>query len=116
MRLIKRRDRLIGALLIGNNLVNILASAIATSMFLSWFGDKGVGAGDPGHDGHRRHLCRGDAEIPGDHRPPTVLPCACARSVSFAVAMLSPFAAATSACARWMLRLLGVRIEAAAPC
>jgi Mg2+/Co2+ transporter CorB len=41
-RLIDRRDRLIGALLIGNNLVNILASALATSMFLGLFGEAGV--------------------------------------------------------------------------
>ena len=40
--LIERRDRLIGALLIGNNLVNILASALATSLLLSIFGDSGV--------------------------------------------------------------------------
>lgn len=41
-RLIARRDRLIGALLIGNNLVNILASSLTTSIFLSLFGDSGV--------------------------------------------------------------------------
>ncbi len=41
-RLIERRDRLIGALLIGNNLVNILASALATSALLTIFGDAGV--------------------------------------------------------------------------
>ncbi|WP_419906831.1 HlyC/CorC family transporter [Hoeflea sp.] len=41
-RLIERRDRLIGALLIGNNLVNILASALATSLFLNLFGEAGV--------------------------------------------------------------------------
>lgn len=41
-RLIERRDRLIGALLIGNNLVNILGSALATSLFLSLFGEAGV--------------------------------------------------------------------------
>ena len=35
-------DRLIGAILIGNNLVNILASALATSIFLSIFGQTGV--------------------------------------------------------------------------
>lgn len=40
--LIERKDRLIGALLIGNNLVNILASALATSLLLSIFGDSGV--------------------------------------------------------------------------
>ena len=41
-RLIGKRDRLIGTLLIGNNLVNILASALATSFFLNMFGDAGV--------------------------------------------------------------------------
>lgn len=41
-RLIERKDRLIGALLIGNNLVNILASALATSLLLKTFGDSGV--------------------------------------------------------------------------
>lgn len=41
-RLIAQRDRLIGALLIGNNLVNILASSIATTIFLNIFGDAGV--------------------------------------------------------------------------
>ncbi len=40
--LIERKDRLIGALLIGNNLVNILGSALATSVFLSLFGQTGV--------------------------------------------------------------------------
>lgn len=41
-RLIAARERLIGALLLGNNLVNILASALATSVFLSLFGEAGV--------------------------------------------------------------------------
>jgi Mg2+/Co2+ transporter CorB len=41
-QLIERKDRLVGALLIGNNLVNILASALATSLLLRIFGDAGV--------------------------------------------------------------------------
>lgn len=41
-RLIDRRDRLIGALLIGNSAVNILASSLTTSLFLSIFGESGV--------------------------------------------------------------------------
>lgn len=40
--LMKRRDRMIGGLLLGNNLVNILASALATSALVSLFGDAGV--------------------------------------------------------------------------
>lgn len=41
-RLIAVRERLIGAILLGNNLVNILASALATSVFISVFGEAGV--------------------------------------------------------------------------
>jgi len=36
------RERLIGALLLGNNAVNIAASSLATSILLVWFGDVGV--------------------------------------------------------------------------
>ena len=36
------RERLIGSVLLGNNLVNILATALATSMFTRAFGESGV--------------------------------------------------------------------------
>ncbi len=38
----QRKDRMIGALLLGNNLVNILASALATSVLIEIFGQSGV--------------------------------------------------------------------------
>ena len=41
-RLLDARERLIGALLFGNNAVNIGASALATGVLLDWFGDVGV--------------------------------------------------------------------------
>lgn len=41
-RLVLARENFLGAVLLGNNLVNILASAIATSAFLTFFGDAGV--------------------------------------------------------------------------
>ncbi len=41
-RLIAEPERLLGAILLGNNLVNILASALATSLFLGLFGQAGV--------------------------------------------------------------------------
>jgi Mg2+/Co2+ transporter CorB len=37
-----RNERLIGAILLGNNLVNIMASALATSLLLGVFGEAGV--------------------------------------------------------------------------
>src|SRR5437016_2051673 len=41
-RLLDARERMIGALLFGNNAVNIAASALATGVLLNWFGDVGV--------------------------------------------------------------------------
>ena len=41
-RLLTQRERLLGALLFGNNAVNIAASALATDVLLTWFGHAGV--------------------------------------------------------------------------
>ena len=41
-KLLAARERLIGAILLGNNLANIAASALATTLFLSMFGEAGV--------------------------------------------------------------------------
>jgi Mg2+/Co2+ transporter CorB len=41
-RLLASRERLLGALLLGNNAVNIAASSLATGVLLTWFGDVGV--------------------------------------------------------------------------
>ncbi|WP_395540148.1 HlyC/CorC family transporter [Neotabrizicola sp. sgz301269] len=42
MKLTEDRERLIGALLLGNNVVNILSSALATALLTRLFGDSGV--------------------------------------------------------------------------
>ena len=42
IELLNKRESLIGAILLGNNLVNILASALATSLSIKIFGDTGV--------------------------------------------------------------------------
>ena len=41
-RLMLAQERLIGALLVGNNVAAITASSVATSLMLAWFGDAGV--------------------------------------------------------------------------
>lgn len=41
-RIRAKKDKMIGALLLGNNLVNILASALATSVLMQIFGEVGV--------------------------------------------------------------------------
>jgi Mg2+/Co2+ transporter CorB len=41
-RLLDARERLIGAMLVGNNIANIGASTLTTGLLLAWFGDVGV--------------------------------------------------------------------------
>ncbi|MGC9324268.1 MAG: HlyC/CorC family transporter [Desulfomonilia bacterium] len=40
--ILKDPDRLISSILLGNNFVNVLASAIATALFISFFGQEGI--------------------------------------------------------------------------
>ena len=42
MKVIEDRERMIGALLLGNNIVNILSAALATALLTRMFGDSGV--------------------------------------------------------------------------
>ncbi|MAF67875.1 MAG: hypothetical protein CMH25_00820 [Micavibrio sp.] len=42
LEILDKKEKMIGALLLGNNLVNILASALATSVFIKIFGEAGV--------------------------------------------------------------------------
>jgi Mg2+/Co2+ transporter CorB len=42
LRLGEDGERLLGALLLGNNLVNISAASLATALFTAWFGESGV--------------------------------------------------------------------------
>ena len=41
-RLVETRERMIGAILAGNNVANIAASALTTGLLFAWFGDVGV--------------------------------------------------------------------------
>ena len=41
-RLLEMRERLIGAVLLGNNVANIVASSLATGLLLLWFGEVGI--------------------------------------------------------------------------
>lgn len=42
LQILRNKEKVIGALLIGNNLVNVISTTVATSMFISWLGDKGT--------------------------------------------------------------------------
>ncbi len=113
-RFFERRDRLIGALLIGNNLVNILGSVLATSIFLRLFGDSGIA--------WATLVMTVVLVIFGEIMPKSW---AIAGADRFALAVapvlrvivfvLSPFAAVAQVVVRAILRVFGVRLDADQP-
>lgn len=108
--LIEHRDRLIGALLIGNNLVNIMASALATSLFLELFGDSGIFIATLVMTIivviFAEVMPKSWAIANADWFSLTVAPL-----VRVVVLILSPFALVTTTIVRTILRLAGVPLE-----
>ncbi len=105
-KLIQDRERLIGALLLGNNLVNILASALATSFFLALFGQAGVV--------YATLVMTAIVLIFGEVLPKTLaignpdrVSRAIAPPVAFIVAVFSPVVRAVQALVQMVLRLAG---------
>src|SRR3954471_2387555 len=108
-RLLATRERLIGALLLGNNAVNILASSLATSVFLVWFGDVGVIYAT----GLMTVLVVVFAEVLPKtiaFNAPDRMALAAARPMALVVRVLGPVLTAIEWVVRQLLRLLGVRI------
>ena len=108
-RLLAARERLIGALLLGNNAVNILASSLATSIFLVWFGDVGVIYAT----GLMTVLVVVFAEVLPKtiaFNAPDRMALAAARPMAWVVRVLGPVLVAIEWLVRQLLRLLGVRI------
>jgi Mg2+/Co2+ transporter CorB len=109
--LVAKRDRLIGTLLIGNNLVNISASAIATVLFLKLFGDSGIA--------WSTLVMTVVVVIFGEVLPkswafarPDAFALAVSPIVRVIVALFSPVAAVIAFIVRSILRVFGIRLEA----
>ncbi|MBV8766227.1 MAG: HlyC/CorC family transporter [Hyphomicrobiales bacterium] len=109
-RLLASRERLIGAMLIGNNIVNIGASALTTTIFVALFGDAGVLYATA----TMSVLVVVFAEV----LPKTIAVAKpdrtallLARAVAITVALLGPILSAIETFIRALLRLFGVRIE-----
>jgi Mg2+/Co2+ transporter CorB len=107
--LLAARERLIGAMLIGNNVVNIGASALTTTIFVALFGDAGVIYAT----GVMSILVVVFAEVlpktiavTNPDRTALLL----ARPVSLSVALLGPILTAIEAFIRGFLRIFGMRI------
>jgi Mg2+/Co2+ transporter CorB len=112
--LIARRERLIGALLLGNNIANIGASAIATSIFTTWFGEVGVL--------YATAVMTATVVIFAEVLPKTIafnapdrLALAVARPMQVTVVVLGPALALIEAVVRTLMRGFGVKIGANQP-
>jgi magnesium and cobalt exporter, CNNM family len=108
-QLMAMRERLIGALLLGNNAVNIAASSLATSVLLVWFGDVGVI--------YATVVMTILVVVFAEVLPKTVainapdrLSLLVARPMSLVVRFLGPVLMAIEALVRWILLLFGIRI------
>lgn len=109
-RLIENRERLIGGLLLGNNLVNILASAIATSVFIRLFGDAGVVAATL--------VMTVIVVIFAEVLPkslaisnPDTFALRVSPVVSIVVAIFAPFTKMISRIVRWILKWFGINLD-----
>ncbi len=109
--LIDNKERLIGGILLGNNLVNILASAIATSVFLYVFGELGVAVATAVMTAlvlvFAEVLPKTYAILHTDRMAMTVAP-----FIRIFVFLFSPVVGAVQALVRGTLRLFGAQIEA----
>ena len=110
MRLYAQREKLLGAILLGNNLVNILASALATSLLITFFGDSGVL--------YATVVMTLLILVFGEVLPKTYafynpdgVALAVAPVFRYVVAFLSPVTHAVSVVIRVTLRVFGIRLE-----
>jgi Mg2+/Co2+ transporter CorB len=109
-RLLQQRERLIGALLFGNNAVNIAASSLATSVLLNWFGDVGVVYATV----VMTVLVVVFAEVlpkTAAFNAPDRIALMVARPVYWSVRILGPVLVAVEALVRWLLRMIGMHVQ-----
>jgi Mg2+/Co2+ transporter CorB len=108
-RLIETRERMIGAILTGNNVVNITASAVTTSLLLYWFGDVGVL--------YATVIMTVLTVVFTEVLPKTLainapdrIALLVARPISWVVRLLGPMLIGIEAMVRWILRMFGMRV------
>ncbi len=113
-RLLQSRDRLIGAMLLGNTLVNIGSSAVATSLMIALFGEKGAI--------YATLMMTALLLIFAEVMPKTVaitypdrMSLMVSRAASFFVMLFGPLLVAVEAIVRAVLRAAGMRQAETAP-
>jgi Mg2+/Co2+ transporter CorB len=108
--LLASRERLIGALLLGNNAVNIAASALATGVFLAWFGPAGIVYATIG----MTILVVVFSEVlpkTAAFNAPDRIALLVARPMQWVVRLLGPVLMAIEKLVRWLLKLFGMNVE-----
>jgi magnesium and cobalt exporter, CNNM family len=109
-RLLDARERMIGALLFGNNAVNIAASSLATGILLAWFGDVGVIYATV----VMTVLIVVFAEVlpkTAAFNAPNRVALAVARPIDWTVRLLAPVLVAVEWLVRRLLRLVGMNVD-----
>jgi len=109
-RLLENRERLIGALLLGNNAVNIAASALATGVLLAWFGTAGVVYATIG----MTILVVVFSEVlpkTAAFNAPDRIALAVARPMYIFVKLFAPILMAIETLVRWLLKLIGMNVS-----
>ena len=113
-RLLEQRERLIGALLLGNNAVNIAASALATGLLLTWFGRAGIA--------YATIMMTAVIVIFSEVMPKTAafnapdrIALVVARPMQWIVRLLAPILVAIEYLVRGLFRVVGVNLEANQP-
>jgi Mg2+/Co2+ transporter CorB len=109
-RLLASRERLIGALLLGNNAVNIAASSLATGILLAWFGNAGVV--------YATVVMTFIIVIFSEVLPKTAAFMApdrvallVARPIGWFVRVFGPVLMGIETLVRWLLRLMGLKVD-----
>jgi Mg2+/Co2+ transporter CorB len=109
-RLMKTRERLIGALLLGNNVANIAASSLATGVLLSWFGEVGIF--------YATGIMTVIVVVFSEVMPKTIainhpdrVSLLVARPVAAFVRLVGPITIAIEEIVRWCLRIVGFKLH-----
>ncbi|MAB06472.1 MAG: hypothetical protein CML50_10735 [Rhodobacteraceae bacterium] len=110
LKITEDSERLIGSVLLGNNLVNILATSLATALFTALFGDSGVALATL--------VMTLLVLIFADVLPktyaitnPETAAAGVARPISLIILVFSPIVGAIRALVRMLLRLVGVQTD-----
>ncbi len=108
-RLLAARERLLGALLLGGNVVNIAASSLTTSILFAWFGSAGVL--------YATAIVTVVLVVFSEVLPKTAainapdrIALLVARPIYWMVRLLGPVLMGVEALVRWLLRFVGIRV------